>query len=113
MTATKDRVFFIWVTAHYPHVDHAVSDEEMGARDRESRGEFRALCGAGFLPAPGNRPPGRQCPGCVRFLCARASLVTAEQRLGRSAGSQRGRHARPGWWNRLWRGEQGSGGCGG
>jgi transcriptional regulator with XRE-family HTH domain len=37
MTATKDRVFFIWVT-----------DEEMGARDRESRGEFRALCAAEF-----------------------------------------------------------------
>jgi hypothetical protein len=112
MTVTKDRVFFIWVTSHYPHVDHAVSDEEMGARDQESRGEFWALCGAEFLAAPDTRPPGRQCAECVRFLCARATLATTEQRLGHPVGCHRGRHARQGWWSRLWHGESGSDGRG-
>jgi hypothetical protein len=110
MTATKDRVFFIWVTAHYPRVDHAVSDEEMGARDVESRGEYEALCGEVFLPAPDTVPPGRQCPGCVRFLCARATLATPGQRLTRTD-SRRGRHAKARWWERLCRdcGDSGAG----
>lgn len=106
MTATKDRLFFIWVTAHYPRVDHAVSDAEIAARDAASRGEYRALCGAVFLPAPDTRPPGQLCPACSRFLRARATLPATEQRLDCPRG-HRGRHARAGWWTRLWCGNEG------
>src|SRR2546430_16120370 len=95
--AIVERVFSIRVTALYPHVDHAVTDEEMVARDRESRGDYRAVCGAVFLPAPDTRAPGRFCPECVRVLRARATLPTVEQRLGHT----RARHARPRWWVRL------------
>lgn len=108
MTATKRRVFFIWVTALHPRVDHAVSDAEMAARDTEGRGEYRALCGAVFLPAPDTQPPAQPCPACGRYLRAKATLPTPEQRLA-NRGSHRGRHARPGWWTRLWCGPEDSG----
>lgn len=62
VTTTNDaRVWFIWVAAHIPVVDHAVTDEEMAARSVENRGEYRALCGAVFLPAPDDWPPGQRC----------------------------------------------------
>jgi hypothetical protein len=80
MTATGGRVWFIWVTAHYPDVDHAVSDEESAARNVENRGEYRALCGAVFLPAPSSRPPGPACPACDRFLRARVTLPELQKR---------------------------------
>src|SRR6266545_6789780 len=100
MTATDERVFCIWVTALLPKVDHAVTDEEMAARNTESRGQYRALCGAQFLPAPDDQPPGQTCPECARFLRARATERTAEHRL-RDRRGHRGRHARPGWWSRA------------
>jgi hypothetical protein len=95
--AIGKRVFSIRVTAFSPHVDHAVTDDEMAARSDECRGEYRAVCGAIFLPAPDVWAPGRFCPGCVRVLRARATLPTIEQRLDQ----RQGRHARPGVWKRL------------
>jgi hypothetical protein len=99
MTMTTGRIFFIWVSAHYPLVDHAVTDEEMAARTIENRGEYRAVCGAVFLPAPDDRPPAPCCPACVQLVRARATLPTAQQRFGHHA-----RHARISWWSRLWPG---------
>lgn len=111
--SAKTRLSYIRVTAFHPSVDHAVSDEEMGARDRQSRGEYRALCGTAFLPAPDTRPPGALCPACARILRARATLAPAERRLGYPGGGRRGRHARQGWWSRWWCDEPASGGAGG
>ena len=102
MIAATERIFFTWITAYYPVVDHAVTDEEMAARNTESRGEYRALCGAVFLAAPDHRPPGSCCPACVRVVRALATLPDMEQRLGRPTEHQ-ARHARPGWWSRVWR----------
>jgi hypothetical protein len=100
MTTTDVRLFTIWVTAYYPNVEHAVTDEEMAARNAENRGEFRALCGAVFLPAPSTRPPGGRCPTCVRFDQVRATLPELASRLDGSH-TQRARHGRQGWWGRL------------
>lgn len=88
--AKGGRIFFIWITAFYPAIDHAVTDEEMAERRKANRGEDRALCGAVFLPAP-DRPEGARCPGCVGRLQVRQQHSTAEQRLTGSDG--RGRHA--------------------
>jgi hypothetical protein len=62
------RVFFIWVSAQDPAVDHAVTDEEMAARNTEGRGDYRAVCGVAFLPAPDDQPPYSTCPACVAVL---------------------------------------------
>lgn len=97
MMAIGERMFSIRVTAFCPRVDHAVTDDEMAARTAECRGEYRAVCGAVFLPAPDVWAPGRFCPDCARVLRARATLPTVEQRLGQ----RRGRHARSGLWRRL------------
>ena len=80
MTATGKRVFFIRVTALFPDVDHAVTDEEMAARNVEGRGEYRALCTAVFLPAPDDRPPGQPCPACEKTLREKQTPPTAKQR---------------------------------
>lgn len=98
MTETRTRV--IWVTAFYPDVEHAVTDNEMAARGREHRGEYRAVCGAVFLPAPSDRPPGHRCPACQRYVRAQATLPDLRDRLV----GRRRRHAQPGWWERLWGG---------
>lgn len=95
--AIGERMFSIRVTAYCPRVDHAVTDDEMGARSVEGRGEYRAVCGAVFLPAPDVWEPGRFCTECVRVLRARATLPTVEQRFSH----RRARHARPGLWQRL------------
>lgn len=100
--ATCEQVLCIRVTALSPRVDHAVSDAEMAARDVEHRGEYRALCGAVFLPAP-DCPPAPCCPFCLPYLRRqrRSSLPTAGRRQGHSRG-RRGRHARARSWSRLW-----------
>jgi hypothetical protein len=69
------RVFFIWVSAQEPTVDHAVTDEEMAARNAEGRGDYRALCGAAFLPAPDDQPPYAECPACLTFLRQRYAAL--------------------------------------
>jgi hypothetical protein len=99
VTATEERLFAIWVTAHYPDIDHAVTDEEMAARSAEHRGEYRAVCKAEFLPAPDDRPPGQRCPACA-LIWLRATLPTVEERLGRP--HSQARHLRAGWFAR-WR----------
>lgn len=100
MITADTRLFTIRVTALFPDVDHAVTDEEMAARNEENRGDYRALCGAVFLPAPSTRGPGRWCPECARFAWARATLADMQDRVGasRRAGA---RNARSGWWGRL------------
>jgi hypothetical protein len=105
MTTTTDRIFFIWVSAHYPTVDHAVTDEEMAARNTECRGEYHAVCGAAFLPARDDRPPAPCCPACVRLVRARATLPEVERPLGHPT-EHRARHARASWWARPWPGGQ-------
>jgi hypothetical protein len=100
MTVAEKRVFFIWVSAHFPHVDHAVTDEEMAARSAENRGEYRAVCGAVFLPAPDDRPPLRACPECGRSL---RTQVPADQERLRAPRRDRARQTRVGWWGRLCR----------
>lgn len=50
-------------------VAHEVTDEAFAA----GRGEYEALCGCVFVPAPLVAPPGRPCPAC------RGVLTTAHQ----------------------------------
>lgn len=102
MTTTGTRrLFTILVTAYYPSVEHAVSDEEMAARNTENRGEFRAVCGAVFLPAPSTRAPGGRCPACARVVGARATLADLAVRLDGSRPYRARHERRRGWWGRL------------
>jgi hypothetical protein len=89
------RLFFIWVSAQDVAVDHAVTDEEVGARDVEGRGEFRALCGVAFLPARDDQPPYWPCAGCLGVLRQRAVPQPQPQRRWRWR-VRRARHARVG-----------------
>ena len=45
---TSPRLWFIWITAQTHDLDHAVLEEDLVA----AQGEYRAACGAAFLPAP-------------------------------------------------------------
>jgi hypothetical protein len=91
----RARVRCIRVTALSPRVDHAVTDAEMAVRNVEHRGEYRAICGAVFLPAPDCRPA-QCCPFCLPYL-----LRQPGKRQEHSRG-HRGRHARAHSWSRLW-----------
>lgn len=99
MTATDARVWVTWITAFGQGVDHAVTDDEVNARRAEHPGEYRAVCGAAFLPAAMESAPRPPCPACLRFLRTRANLSGPEQRLG--SPRRRRRHGQPGWWARV------------
>lgn len=80
------RVFVIWVSAQDPAVDHAVTDEEMGARNAECRGDYRAVCGAVFLPASDDQPPHPTCPACAAILRRRAITPSLQRHRHRRRG---------------------------
>jgi hypothetical protein len=82
---------FTWITALGHGVDHAVTDEEAVA----SRGEYRAMCGALFVPAAMEKPPMQPCPPCVGHIRAHWKA-----RDGERAGLP-GRHSRSRWWTRI------------
>jgi hypothetical protein len=86
MTGTTERVWFIWVTQFGQDVDHAVTDEEVVTRSAGG-GRYRAVCGAVFLPAAMEQPPGEACPSCgavlVDGLPARPSRIEAGGRHDR------------------------------
>jgi hypothetical protein len=93
------RLWVTCVTAFRPDVAHAVTDAEVAARNATHRGEYRAVCGAEFLP--GELSLGQRCPTCQRYVRARGRSPD----LGvRSPGDGRcqGRQAKQGWWHRWW-----------
>lgn len=81
MTTTADtRTHLTWVRSAEMPVDHAVTDDAMAA-GMVSQGVYLGLCGARFFSAPMVAESGSVCAGCRRFLVARASLRSAEQRM--------------------------------
>jgi len=64
VTATTERLRFIWITALHYDVDHAVTDEEATDRTSDHPGAFRSVCGAEFLPAAMECAPRPPCPRC-------------------------------------------------
>lgn len=93
------RVWFIWMTAEARDFDHAVTDDDVAASRERGRGEYRAACGAVFVPASMDCPPRPRCPACARFARARVSMRAAGQRLEPT--QHRPRHARSSWWSQL------------
>jgi len=81
-TTTGARMHTTWVTSAVAPVDHAVTDDAM-ATGMAARGEFVAVCGAQFFSAPMAADPGPVCANCRRFVVARASLRSVEQRMAR------------------------------
>lgn len=73
-------IHLTWVTSAGSPVDHAVTDDAMVA-GMVSQGVYLGLCGAWFFSAPMTTSPGSVCAGCRRFLVARSSLRSAEQRM--------------------------------
>jgi hypothetical protein len=69
-------------------VAHEVTDEAFAA----GQGEYEAVCGAVFLPAPLVAPPGRPCSEC-------RGVLTAARRA--AAAPHRPRHRRVGLLRRL------------
>lgn len=90
--ALRERSF--WVTAMGGRVDHAVSQADVAAGVRGDGWSFAALCGDRFLPAPMIAEPAPACLRCVRFLRARATLRSAEERLNALPKQRRDRIAR-------------------
>lgn len=81
MTTTADaRAHLTWVTSAGSATDHAVTDAAMAA-GMASQGVYLGLCGAQFFSAPMTANPGPVCASCRRFVVARASLRSAEQRM--------------------------------
>jgi len=73
----------IMLTSAVDGVDHAVTDEEMGAG--RASGTYVALCGARVPAASLTAPPAQSCPPCAVILRARATL---------------GESGTPTWWRR-------------
>lgn len=80
-TATGARERVVWVTATGGTVDHAVTPEDLSAGIGQAGNGFMAVCGRRFWAAPLVAEPGPTCFRCVRFLRARASMRSAEERL--------------------------------
>jgi hypothetical protein len=57
-------------------VEHEVTNEAFTA----SRGEYEALCGCVFLPAPLVAPPGRPCQACLDVRTAARRAAAARRR---------------------------------
>ena len=74
-----ERLYTAPITAGFGvRVTHEVTDEAFAA----DRGEYEALCGCVFIPAPLAAPPGRSCPACLDILAAArraAALAGAHQ----------------------------------
>lgn len=69
----------VWVTA-VGGVDHAVTQRALATALRA--GQVEGLCGARFVAAPMIADPGPRCSRCARYARARATLRSAEERLG-------------------------------
>lgn len=78
----------IWVTALSATADHAVTPAEPASGMSNPARGIVAVCGDRFSPAPLVAEPGSSCLRCIRYLRARAAIVTAKQRLAH----QRFRH---------------------
>jgi hypothetical protein len=83
MTGTTERIWFIWVTQFDQDVDHAVTDEEMVTKS-DGSGRYRAVCGAVFIPAAMEQPPGKACPSCSAVLVDRLPATAEQDRSRRS-----------------------------
>jgi hypothetical protein len=70
------------ITAQFgARIEHKVTDDAFAA----SQGEYEAMCGCVFLPAPLTAPPGRPCPACLDILTA-AHQTTARRSVRRRVG---------------------------
>ncbi|MGH4007031.1 MAG: hypothetical protein ACRDTH_02495 [Pseudonocardiaceae bacterium] len=74
-----ERLYTAPITAGFGvRVAHEVTDEAFAA----GRGEYVALCGCIFVPAPLAAPPGRPCPACLGVLAAaHPAAATPRQRV--------------------------------
>lgn len=72
----------IWMTCAPDLTEHAVAESDFVAGRERGDGVYDALCGAQVVVASMLSAPAVRCPACARFVCARASLVPVEQRLG-------------------------------
>jgi len=74
-----ERLYTAPITAGFGvRVAHEVTDEAFAA----GQGEYEALCGCVFIPAPLAAPPGRPCQECLDVLAAAhqaAALAGAHQ----------------------------------
>lgn len=79
--ARARREHSVWVTVLGGGVDHAVLQVDLAAGAGGDVPGCAALCGEPFLPAPMITEPGSPCLRCIRYLRARATLRSAEERL--------------------------------
>lgn len=80
-----ERLYTLPITAQFgARVAHEVTDEAFAA----GKGEYQALCGCVFVPAPMVAPTSRGCPACLGILSAsrRAAPPAPQQRRGRGHG---------------------------
>lgn len=80
MTATSERLWFIWITSLNHGVDHAVTDDEVVSRTAEHPGAYRAVCGAEFLPAAMECAPRPPCPYCSGVVRPKTNPPTQKRR---------------------------------
>lgn len=71
----------VWVTAQGGRVDHAVLQLDLARWAQEPGPGLPSICGESFCPAPMIAEPGPRCFRCRRYLQARATLRSAEERL--------------------------------
>lgn len=71
----------VWVTAQGGVTDHAVLQLDLARWTREPARGVRSICGDAFWPAPMIANPGPHCFRCVRYMRARATLRSADERL--------------------------------
>jgi hypothetical protein len=90
------KLFITGRTSARDGYEHAVSDEE-ATRGFHEDDDPEAVCGHRVAPMPLETPQGQPCPECVRFLRARASLPTVEQRTGTHRMGKH-RHCTPSSW---------------
>jgi hypothetical protein len=70
------------ITAQFgARIEHEVTDDAFAA----SQGEYEAICGCVFVPAPLTAPPGRPCLACLGILAA-ARQATARRSVRRRVG---------------------------
>lgn len=67
------------ITAQFgARVAHEVTDEAFATG--RGKGNYEALCGCVFVPAPLVAPPGRPCPACLGVLAATQQAAAAPRR---------------------------------
>jgi hypothetical protein len=94
--SATERLYVAWHRCVLDGRDHAVTDEEFArGRKEHTQGRYESVCGHVVLIGSMLLPPGPVCARCHAYLVARATLRSAEQRLGPT------RHRKPSRWGRL------------